>query len=170
MHAMGFRAHIAHRHQRSAISSHPNALTVTRSPVSTSTVVVSASMMAGPVRVWPGLQVVERIDRNFAPAAEKGLPLAAWRTGAWTPRPPRALVLPRDFADGGDAGVDEHDFLAARGVGVEFFMPDVKAVLDPVDEIGGVPVEAVERDVDLKDLLAVAHLGGALDRDLSVEP
>ena len=42
-------------------------------------------------------------------------------------------------------------------------MPDVKAILDPVDQIGGVPVEAVERDVDLKDLLAVAHLGGALD-------
>ena len=41
-------------HHRSSISSHPNALTVTPSPLSTSTVVVSASMIAGPVRVWPG--------------------------------------------------------------------------------------------------------------------
>ena len=41
-------------HHRSSISSHPNALTVTRSSVSTSTVVVSASMMAGPVRECPG--------------------------------------------------------------------------------------------------------------------
>ena len=29
-----------------------------------------------------GLQRVERIDRNFAPAAEEGLPLAAWRANA----------------------------------------------------------------------------------------
>jgi hypothetical protein len=37
--------------QRNEISSHPNALTVTLSPVSISTVVVSASMIAGPVRL-----------------------------------------------------------------------------------------------------------------------
>ena len=80
-----------------------------------------------------------------------------------TTRLSRISILSRDFADRRDAGVDEDDFLAARGVGVEFLVPDVKAVLDPLDEIGGVPVETVERYVDLKDLLAVAHLGGALD-------
>ena len=37
--------------QRNTISSQPNGFTVTRSPVSTSTVVVSASMIAGPVSV-----------------------------------------------------------------------------------------------------------------------
>ena len=70
---------------------------------------------------------------------------------------------PLHFADRRDAGVDEHHFLAARGVGVQFLVPDMKAVLDPVDEIGRVPVEAVERDVDLEDLLAIAHFGGTLD-------
>ena len=39
---------------RSAISSQPSAFTVTRSPLSTSTVVVSASTIAGPLKVWPG--------------------------------------------------------------------------------------------------------------------
>ena len=41
-------------HHLSAISSQPSALTVTRSPASTTTVVVSASMIAGPASVWPG--------------------------------------------------------------------------------------------------------------------
>ena len=40
----------------SSISSQPSALTVTRSPASTTTVVVSASMIAGPARLWPGLR------------------------------------------------------------------------------------------------------------------
>ena len=46
----------------------------------------------------------------------------------------------------------------------------MKAVLDPLDEVGGVPVETVERDVDFKDLFAVTHFGGTLDCHLSVEP
>src|SRR6266545_8235843 len=60
-----------------------------------------------------GVQIVEGIDRNFAPAAEEGLPLAARRTGAGCSRLPRALVLRRDLANSGDAGVDEDDFLTA---------------------------------------------------------
>src|SRR4029453_8918743 len=115
-------------------------------------------------------QVVERIDGNFAPAAEEGLPLAVRRTGAGCCGLPHALIQPRHLTDGGDAGVDEDDFLAARGVGVQFLVPDVKAVPDPVDKTSRVPVEAVERDVDLKDLLAVTHLRGALDSYWSVEP
>ena len=51
-----------------------------------------------------------------------------------------------------------------RGVGVELLMPTMKAVLDLVDEIGRVPVEIIQRHVDLENLFAVAHLGGALDR------
>ena len=85
--------------------------------------------------------------------------------GVQAPTMTRLVASPsRDFADRRDARVDEHDLLAARSVGVELLVFDVKAVLDPVDEIGGIPVEAVERDVDLENLFAVAHLGGALDR------
>lgn len=42
------------RHHLSAISSQPSVLTDTRSPASTTTVVVSASMIAGPASAWPG--------------------------------------------------------------------------------------------------------------------
>jgi hypothetical protein len=41
-------------HQPSAISSQPIALTVTRSLALTTTVVVSASTIAGPSKAWPG--------------------------------------------------------------------------------------------------------------------
>ena len=42
-------------------------------------------------------------------------------------------------------------------------MAAMEALLDLVDQRSRVPVEIVQRHVDLKDLLAVAHLGGALD-------
>ena len=89
----------------------------------------------GTVQAVAGLEVVERVDRHVAPAAEEGRPLAARRAGAGRRCGPGILPALRDGADGGDAGVDEHDLLAPRGVSVEFFVLDVKAVLDLIDEI-----------------------------------
>src|SRR4029079_9756888 len=83
---------------------------------------------------------------------------------------PCVLTGWRDSADRGDTRVDEHDLLAGRGIGVELFVLAMKTVLDPVDEIGRVPVETIQRYVDLENLLAVSHLGRALDRHRSLEP
>ena len=49
-------------------------------------------------------------------------------------------------------------------------MAPVKAVFDLIDQIGCVPVEVIERHVDLENLFAVAHLGGPLDCSGSTEP
>ena len=49
-------------------------------------------------------------------------------------------------------------------------MAAVKAILDLIDQGACVPVDAVERDVDLENLFAVAHLGGSFDSDGAVEP
>ena len=112
-----------------------------------------------------GLQRIERIDGDFAPAAEIRLARALSACKSMPAFTAFALSASlRDFADGGDAGVDEHDLLAGRGIGVEFFVAAMEALLDLVDQRGRIPVETIERHVDLKNLLAIAHLGGAFDR------
>jgi len=52
----GEGAQFPHGAQRNVMSSQPNGLTATRSPLPTRTVVVSASMIAGPASAWPGLR------------------------------------------------------------------------------------------------------------------
>ena len=49
-------------------------------------------------------------------------------------------------------------------------MAAVEAVLDLVDQRSRAPVEAVERDVDLENLLAVTHFRGAFRRHRPAEP
>src|SRR4051812_16192390 len=116
------------------------------------------------------LQLVQRIDWNFAPATEERLPLAAGYANARRPFLTCILITRRHRANRGDARIHEHDLLARRGVGVQFLVFAMKALLDPVDQIGAVPVETIERYVDLEDLLAVAHFGRPFDRHRSLEP
>ena len=80
-------------------------------------------------------QIVERVDRHLAPVAEEGLPRAARRTRRRGGSGFAVLVASRHGADRGDAGVDEHDFLAARGVGIEFLVPGMETILDPIDQV-----------------------------------
>src|SRR3954452_9563099 len=124
----------------------------------------------GTVQGVPGPEIVERIDWHVTPAVEEGLPLATRRAGADRRCRPAILPALRDGTNRGDAGVDEHDLLAARGVGVEFLVLDVKTVLDLIDEIFRVPVQPIQRHVDFEDLFAVTHFAGALDGDRSIEP
>src|SRR5258705_9675228 len=49
-------------------------------------------------------------------------------------------------------------------------MAAMESFLDVVDQRSRIPIEIVQRHVDLKDLLAIAHFGGTLDPDWSVEP
>src|SRR5262249_48433919 len=118
----------------------------------------------------PGAEIVERIDIDLAPGAEEGLALAARLARRGCLYRPHAALARRHRADGGDAGVDEHDLLLARSIGVELLMPDMEAILDVGDQRGRIEVDAFEGNVDLEDLLAIAHLGGALDRDRTIEP
>src|SRR3954454_13691090 len=124
---------------------------------------------------WPrqgmtGLQAVERIDRHVAPAAEPGLPPGARPALLRRRGQLFVLVALRDFADRGNAGVDEHDFLTTRSISVEFLVAAMEPVFDLVDQIGRLPVQIVEGHVDLKALLPVTHLGGTLDGNGPLEP
>src|SRR6185312_8944101 len=123
----------------------------------------------GPFDGMPGLEIVEGMDIAVAPGAEERLALSAG-LALRRRRDRRGLPLARGHrADRGDAGVDEHDLLVARGIGVKLLMPPMKAILDRRDQRRRMEVDAMQRHVDLEDLLAIAHLGGALDLDRPVE-
>ncbi|MFN5038389.1 MAG: hypothetical protein ACK5E0_17850, partial [Bradyrhizobium sp.] len=46
----------------------------------------------------------------------------------------------------------------------------MEALLDLRHEVSGAEIEIAERHVDLEHLLAITHLGGALDCDVALEP
>src|SRR5579859_5526622 len=117
-----------------------------------------------------GLEIVERVDVAFAPGAEEGFAPRSRLAGRGRWSRLRSALACRDRANGCDACIDEHDLLVARSVGVELFVPDVEAVLDVSDQRRRVEIDAVEWHVDLKNLLAITHLGGTLDLDLAIEP
>ena len=73
----------------------------------------------------------------------------------------------RQATDRRGAGIHQHHIVLAQRIGEQRLMAVVEARRNPVQQVVRLPVEAVQRDVHLEDLLAIAHVGRALDRDLA---
>ncbi len=75
----------------------------------------------------------------------------------------------RQPADHRDAGVDQHRLLIRERVGVELLVAAVEGGGELREQIGRLPVDRIEADAHLEDLLAVAHVGRALHQHLALE-
>src|SRR5689334_15684743 len=117
-----------------------------------------------------GPEIVKGVNIDLAPGAKEGLAPRTRLGCRHRLHHLRYLPAHGNGANRGHARIDEHDFLVARGVSVKLFMPEMKTLLDLGDQRRRVEIDAIEGHIDLEDLLAIAHLGRALDLDRSTEP
>ena len=105
----------------------------------------------------PRRQRVEVVDRSRDPVVEIN---SALGTGRGWRRSGQSWFLRqrRKNAGDGDPRVDQHRLLIGQRIGVELLVTAVKQLDELRQRVGSRPIDPVEPDRDLEDLLAIAHI------------
>ena len=75
----------------------------------------------------------------------------------------------RQATDRRHAQIDDDGFAIPQGISEELLVADMEGFGDLGGEIPRVPINVIEGNADLENLLAIAHVGGALEAHLVAE-
>src|SRR5215469_1948566 len=115
-------------------------------------------------------QTRKSIDRNFTPLTEEGLSTSDRSASRRQWHRSLFLLWTGHCSDRGDTRVDKNHFLVGGRISVEFLVATVKPLFHLDDQRRRAKIDIAQRHVNLENLLAVAHLGRAFDRDRTVKP